>query len=154
FFADEKRVVTVPDLHGLDTTEALRKVNEVGLRLAVDDAAKSPYDASVPFNHIVRQDPAAGTQIKTDRKVRVLLSLGAHNLYVPQVVGLTASAAQIKLHEAGITVGDLVYARNAKIPEGTVVAQEATGDGGTVNMLVSGGTLPAVYVTPDLIGKS
>ena len=154
FFADEKHVVTVPELRGLDTTEALRKVNELGLRLVVDDASKSQYDPNVPFNHILRQDPPAGSQIKTDRKVRVLLSLGAHNLYVPQVVGLTAPAAQIKLHEAGITVGDLVYAHTPRTPEGTVLAQEAAGDGGVINLLVSGGVQDAVYVAPDLIGKS
>ena len=140
---DEREVVEVPELYGLDTRQALSEVNQVGLRLVIEDDSKSQYDAHVPLNAILRQDPAAGTRLKADRRVRVTLSLGPHDLYVPRVVGEPVSDAQVQLHESGLTVGALVYIKSRTASENSVIDQqpspEDSAQDGVVNLLVSAG---------------
>jgi len=154
---EEKEIVTVPDLRALDTRTALERVNSVGLRLVIQDDAKSQYDASVPRNHVLRQDPPPGTRLKADRRVSVVLSLGPHDRYVPNVVGEAVSEAQLRLHESGLTVGDLVYVSSARVAENAVIAQEPTSvaeaSDGIVDLLVSSGQSERVWVMPDLIGR-
>lgn len=158
YVTEDRELVVVPELRGLDTTDALRKVTAVGLRLDIAEDSKSQYDATVPAKHVLRQEPSAGTKIKADRRVKVVLSRGPQNLYVPRVVGLTVSEAQIKLHEAGLTVGDIVYVHDSRAADATVIDQDATAagaaPGGVVNLLVSAGGEAPIYVAPDFIGQA
>lgn len=68
---------------------------------------------------------------------------------VPNLVGLTESAAQIALADAGLTVGTVSDVYSATVPEGVVISQNPTAgatmvQGATVNIVVSLGPDPGV----------
>jgi serine/threonine-protein kinase len=155
---EEKEVVVVPDLLGLDTRTALGRVNDVGLILVTEDPEQSQYNDRIPRDHIVRQVPSPGTRLKTGRRVRVALSLGPHASSVPLVQGRQVSEAQIRLNDGGLRVGDLVYVHSSEAPENVVIDQEPSQEAGihdgVVNLLVSAGRREPVYVMPDLINRN
>lgn len=156
-YATAARKVEVPPVLGLDVPSATRKVQGTGLQIDFEADEKNVYDETVPANHVVRQEPAAGSLLKEGRRVRVTLSLGPRNFYVPRVVGQPATTAQVKLQEAGLGPGDVVYAPSVLVPENHVVDQEPPrilpGREARVNLLVSSGALPSTYVMPNLIGR-
>ena len=150
------RAVQVPDVVGLSQATASRRMDAAGLRIQFEEDEKNTFDDRIPPGHILRQDPPAGSKLKQDRKVRVVVSLGPRNTYIPRVVGETLGPAQMKIQQAGLKVGDVVYVASPLATENTVMDQEAartTGADGQVNLLVSSGLSAPVYVMPDLIGK-
>jgi serine/threonine-protein kinase len=156
-FATTTSSVEVPDLTGLNQTAATRKLDDAGLRIRFEEDDRNVFDEHIPRGHVVKQEPGAGSKLKQDRRVRVVLSLGPRNLYVPKVVGETVTAAQIKLQEAGITLGVVVYAPSALVAENLVIDQEPRelppGGEARVSLLVSSGSPPRTFVMADLIGK-
>lgn len=115
------------------------------------------YDARVPADGIVAQEPAAGANLKAHRSVRVWVSLGPRRLTVPAIEGQSLRTARLTLDQLGLPV-----ARLAEVPDptdaGTILAQsppagetDSVGDG--LALLVSRGPRPIDYVMPDLIGR-
>jgi len=151
-----KESVEVPDLTGIEMSEALRQLDEVGLRLQLEEEDPSGFDDVVPAGHVLRQHPAAGSYLKRDRKVRAVLSLGPRDVYVPRVVGEDVTTAQRRLQDAGLKLGDIVYVDHPLVPENVVVDQEpsrvSTGSDGRINLLVSSGGGDDAFVMPDLLG--
>jgi len=151
-----KDSVEVPDLVGLPMPEALRRLDEVGLRIRIEEEGKNAFDDRIPAGNVLRQSPAPGSYLKQDRRVRVVLSLGRRDVFVPRVVGEAATAAQMRIHDAGLRLGDIVYVPSELVPENVVIDQEPTRLTGTesrVGLLVSSGAVPLAFVMPDLLGR-
>jgi beta-lactam-binding protein with PASTA domain len=49
----------------------------------------------VPEGHVLEQIPDKGTQLKANRTVKVLLSLGNRRFAVPNLLGTSLRAAQL-----------------------------------------------------------
>ena len=107
-FAIRGREVAVPDLAGKTEAEAQDILNKSGLALKV---SSKQFSAKVPEGHVLEQIPAKGTQLKTSRTVKVLLSLGNRRFAVPNLLGTSLRAAQLMLNQRRLTVGS----RNAAI---------------------------------------
>jgi len=156
-FATTVESVAVPDLVGLDPPTAIRALNPLGLGIQFEEDEKNAFDDEIPAGHVLRQTPAPGTFLKKSRKVKVSLSLGSRRLFVPRVVGEPVTTAQVRIQEAGLGVGDLVYVSSYMVPENVVIDQEPVrldeSVASSVSLLVSSGRPPGVYVMPDLIGK-
>lgn len=152
-----KGSVEVPQLIGLDMSDAIRKLDQAGLRVHIDEDDTRAFDDVIAANQVLRQTPSAGSFRKRDSSVRVVLSLGPKDVYVPRVVGEAATTAQARIHDAGLRVGDVVYVPSRAVPEGVVMDQEPARLGSSadsvVNLLVSSGAVVSGYVMPDLIGK-
>src|SRR5215468_7975029 len=84
--------VTVPDLAGKSIPEAMGATAERGL-LVQAQAGRARFDAEVPRDRILVQDPAPGALAKPSQVVRVVLSLGPRDLRVPDLTGLPPRAA-------------------------------------------------------------
>src|ERR1044072_1963926 len=84
--ATTARKVEVPGIVGMDVPAATRKLEGAGLHIDFEPEEKNTYDESVPASPVLKQDPPPGAFLKQDRRVRVALSLGSRNLYVPRVV--------------------------------------------------------------------
>ena len=155
-FAIRGREVEVPPLVGKGVDQAKDILTRNGLVFKV---ASSRFSSEVPEGQILAQIPPAGTRLKTNRTVRVLLSLGAQRFAVPNLIGTSLRAAQLTLAQRKLALGKTLYAHTAAGDSSTVVYQSpvpGTQEGAdpSVNILISLGPPTDYYIMPDLIGKS
>ena len=145
---------TVPDVTGMDQTDASIALAEQGLRTG---AVEYAYSDSVAAGTIVEQAPAADTQVKVGSTVNITVSKGQEQGQVPNVVGLSQSDAESTLDAAGFAVVT-TKASSTSVPAGDVISQSpAAGTvmaaGATVTIEVSSGAPNAPKVSvPDLVG--
>jgi eukaryotic-like serine/threonine-protein kinase len=148
------RDVAVPGLVGMALRSASTLAGRRGLELRVEGRR---YDASVPADHVLVQEPPAGATLKAHRSVRVWVSLGSRRINVPPVEGQSARTARVALEQAGLPVAHVVEVAGAT-PEGTVLVQrpppgETDAAETTASLLVSRGPGRDDFVMPDLIGR-
>jgi len=149
------RDVQVPSLSGLTAEEASALLKKNGLVL--EEAARR-NDEHVEAGRILAQDPAPGTSIKLERKVKVVVSLGDKVSSIPELRGGAARKAQITLQQQGMKLGDQVYVYNRRVEENMVIAQDPLPEGAglrdaKIALLVSRGAPPRTYVMPRLVGR-
>ncbi len=150
------RSVTVPDLTGKTTEEASRAALAVGLQV-VEQGSRARYDERVPSGRVLLQQPEAGSLAKPSQAVRIVLSLGARELRVPELTGLAPRAAALKLSRDALVLGPVSWYRDPTAPQG-IVAQDAEAEtlaakGEPVRVLMSRGAPEARIVMPDFVGK-
>lgn len=151
----------VPDVSGLPLARALARLRAAELRPRAQEVPSRE-----PKGIVLRQLPAAGTEVPKESPAIVVVSSGPRLATVPQVVGMTLGQATSLVSNAGFR------ARVARVPgtepEGTVVAQNPRGGaralrGSVVRLNVSmgpgGGTTTVVTTTadeaavPDTVGQ-
>ena len=150
--ASRARDVRVPSLAGLSTDEAKARLADAGLAFGAEPL-KRP-DLTVPADHVLTQDPAPGAVLRRGRTVRVRLSDGARLPALPEVVGLSETAARAKLAEQQVQITAVAEVRGGDLPSDTIVAQTppARTASRSVALLVNRGAQGLTYVMPDLIG--
>lgn len=150
--ASRARDVKVPKLTGLSTDAAKALLADSGLAFGAEPL-KRP-DLAVPADHVLTQDPAPGAVLRRGRTVRVRLSDGAKLPALPELVGLSETAARSKLNEQQVQITATAEVRGADTAPDTIVAQDppARGASRTVALLVNRGAQGLTYVMPDLIG--
>jgi len=146
--------VIVPDLVGKDVVSALELLTDLQLNTKVSG---SEYSQQFPKNHVTFQEPEAGSEIKKDRDVRIMISKGTRNILMPNLVALSEQQARMIMEENGITRGHLSRAFNQNIAKDQIMAQvPAPGvmitRGASVDILVSMGDRAAELKMPDLSG--
>jgi beta-lactam-binding protein with PASTA domain len=148
FVSTGKPKVQVPDVRGKTLSDAISSLNDVHL-----DA--DPHDVfnPAPPQTVVGQNPAGGTQVFTNTKVRLNVSRGPNLISIPNVVGSPFANAQSALKGAGFVV--VRTDAPADQPKGEVVTtdpQVGTSDpkGTTVTVTVSKG--PGTSQVPDVTG--
>ena len=147
--------VTVPTLLEKRIPEAGALAARQGLLLRVEGRRN---DAKVPADRIMSQEPEPGSTLKTQRTIRVWVSLGPRRLTVPPVEGESLRTGRLSLEQAQVPVGRVVEVSDGAA-EGTILQQHPppgetdslAGDG--ASLLVSLGPQNRDYVMPDLIGK-
>ncbi|WP_051988101.1 Stk1 family PASTA domain-containing Ser/Thr kinase [Janibacter hoylei] len=141
----------VPDLGGRTASQATADLEAEHLGVGRTTRA---YDADVPKGQVVSSSPAAGTELKRDATVDIVVSRGPQPIVVPGVTGTTAEAATTKIEGAGLKVsrGDDAY--STTVPKGSVISQSpASGTllpGETVTITVSKG--PEMVAVPEVEG--
>ncbi len=92
--------VAAPNVVGLTQAAATSSITAAGLTLGTVTMQSS---ATVPVGSVISQNPAAGVIVLKAAAVNVAVSSGG--VVVPNVVGLTQSAATTALTGAGLTLG-------------------------------------------------
>jgi len=156
-FAVRGREVEVPDLIGKTQEEAQRILE--AQRLVLRAAMGKRFNETIPEGRILDQNPKPGSRLKTNRSVRILLSLGPRRFPVPNLVGTSLRAAQLTLGQRGFAIGRTLYAHTGDGEPSTVVYQypppgSQEGSDPSVNVLISLGLLEQYYIMPDLLGQS
>ena len=147
--------VSVPSLLGRRVPDAGTVASRHKLLLRVEGKRNDPRMAA---DLIVEQDPPAGSLLKTQRSVRVWVSLGPRRLSVPAVEGESLRSGRLTLEQAGVNVGRILEVSNAA-EEGTILLQRPpAGDTDRLaeegaSLLVSRGPGNRDFVMPDLIGR-
>ncbi|MCL5005292.1 MAG: PASTA domain-containing protein [Acidobacteria bacterium] len=145
----------LPNLVGLPVAQAQKAVDGLGLNLKVEDKL---FSTKVPAGSIVSQMPTGGTHMKPLQDVHVLVSLGAPQVTVPDVIGRSLRVAQITAIQRGLNIGDVAALYWPQTQPNDIVAQNpppsATDlQSPAVNFLVSLGERPPAYLCPSFQGK-
>ncbi len=151
-FAIQGREVSMPNLVGKSSADALAILQGRGLQLKVVDRVYT----SLPANTVARQSPPEGERMKVGQNAHVVLSLGAQNVSAPSLLGESLRVARIQLLQVGLQLGEVTtFAAHAALTD-TILQQ--TPPPGTkaasprVDLLVAQGDVPASYVMPWLVG--
>jgi beta-lactam-binding protein with PASTA domain/sugar lactone lactonase YvrE len=135
--------ITVPNVVGSTQAAATSAITSAGLTVGtVSNAASS----TVPVGDVISENPTAGTAVNGGSAVALVISSGVS---VPNVVGITQTAATSAITSAGLVVGTVTTAPSTTVPSGSVISENPTAGtavngGSAVNLVVSTG--PAKYV--------
>ena len=134
-----EETVTVPEVKGKQLALARQILEDNKLRVNVAET----YDANVPAGQVVSQDPDVGKTVKSDRLVTIYVSKGGESIDMPDLAGLTKSAAVERLQKLGLNLGS-VYEKESSSEPGTVLSHDPTTGtkiirGQVVDLIVSRG---------------
>jgi serine/threonine-protein kinase len=135
-----KKDVRVPHVVGRWRDEAILDVLKAGLRIG---DVREETTTSVADDHVISESPAAGTEVKADSKVDLLIAR-APQVRVPNVVGFTLNAAKAILDKVDLKIGRVEERQNSTVAAGLVISQDPragskAGEGGRVRLIVSKG---------------
>ena len=100
--------VTVPALTGKTFESAQVLIRDLDLRSEVQDS--SNYNPNYPKGAVIEQDPLAGSKVKEDRKIYLILNPSAYRtLAVPDVIRRTFRQAKPTLETLGFQIGSMIY---------------------------------------------
>src|SRR5688500_9408685 len=119
-------VTTIPKVQGYPEEAARALLSDQGLEV-VHDHEEDRYDPLIAIGMVLDQRPRSGSLVKRGSAVQLVLSLGPHQVAVPDVVGEPAQAAQVTLAASGLATGEVrtVWADGAAA--GQVGMQETAG---------------------------
>jgi beta-lactam-binding protein with PASTA domain len=154
-FAIHGREVTIPKVVGMTPLEAERAVAASGLEVVVE---RQFYSPDIPEGRIMSQVPLPGVKVRRGWSVRVAQSLGPQRVAIPDVTGESERVAELNVRRRGLDLGSIAQVNLPDAPADQVVSQSppAKASGVSVpkiNLLVSRGPEPAVYVVPNFVGQ-
>jgi serine/threonine-protein kinase len=147
--------VTVPSLIGRRTAEAGQMAGRHRLLLRIEGRRNDP---KILPDRIVAQEPAPGSTLKSQRSIRVWVSMGPRQIAVPDVEGEGLRTARLILERTQLPLGRVVEVTDPAL-EGTILMQHPLPGQTAVlasegaSLLVSMGPGHGDYVMPDLIGR-
>jgi eukaryotic-like serine/threonine-protein kinase len=148
----------VPDFTGLTKEEALAKATLSRLRYEVTD---SVFIMTREPGIVIEQNPSAGTYVKPNRRVFVVVNaLNPKLVETPNVVGVTLRQAKSRLEMQGFRIGALHFKpdlavntvleqrfQSSRIAPGTLVPM-----GSRIDLLLGQGLANERTVLPRLVG--
>lgn len=148
-------MVTLPDLVGKTLEEAKVELTKQRLSLSLRSVQ---FDNQYQRGEIIHQNPSAGSKIKINKGVKVILSAGSEKVIVPNLEGKTLKSATQILKDAGLRRGNTSQVHSSHYAAGKIIAQypqllEKVGQNTPVSTLFSQGEREKKYLMPDLIGK-
>ena len=112
--------VAVPDIVNMTPEEAEEYLEEFNLKLEVEDERS---DADVEKGRIIEQDPEANELVKEGRTIHVVVSMGAEDVEVPELEGLSESEAKVELENLGLELGRVTWGNDPDMPADVVIRQ-------------------------------
>tara|TARA_B100000767_G_scaffold54090_1_gene49748 strand:- start:1946 stop:2365 length:420 start_codon:yes stop_codon:yes gene_type:complete len=98
----------VPSLTGKSYQVAKTLLQQNDLRSEVQDS--SNFNPRYPKGTVIEQDPLAGSQVKEDRKIYLILNpSGYRSFAVPDVIRRTFRQTKPTLEALGFQIGSLTY---------------------------------------------
>ena len=145
----------VPNIVGMKQDEAKKLVESKKLNFVVGAKEKSDK----PEGTVIECFPKAGTKVKVNSDVRVIISEGTDTMGVPNVVGIDLNTAKNIISSSGLSVGNISYRYSDTVSQGQVISQDPEADskvkdGAKVNLVVSKGAEVKYVTVPDVSGRS
>lgn len=146
--------VIVPDVVGKQMTLARQILEDKNLRVNIAEE----FDATVPPGQVVSQSPEANATVKSERLVTIYVSKGGEDMEMPDLKGLSRSAAESRLQKMGLKLGS-IYEKHSAEEAGTVISTDPSkgvkiNKGATVDLTVSKGEKTKKVAVPDVTGAS
>jgi eukaryotic-like serine/threonine-protein kinase len=148
--------VPVPQLKGLNITDAVNKLEEQGFNFHVDTIYVGDKDPGT----IIEQDPDAGTLVKAGRIIYLtMVTLQAPPVALPEIEQIPYIQAVSMLTNAGLKVGDTTYRSDiatvvleVKLNGQTIRPGMKIPKGSRIDMVLGDGKGATEQEIPDLIG--
>ena len=143
---------SVPNVTGQVRGEAEKALQGAGLVLG--NVAKA-FDATIPADTVVSQDPVPGASVEPNAEVSLVISQGpAFTVKAPRVTKQPLALAEQRIEYAKLVVGAASEDFSVTIPTGSVISQDPAGglsvlSGSVVNLVVSKG--PAIVSAPSVV---
>lgn len=150
---EEAKTTEVPNVVGRSESEAEQMIQDANLTVVHGEAQ---YSDNVEEGDVISSDPVAGTEVDEGTEVTIVVSLGAQPATVPNLRGMTASAAEAALADAGLS-GSSSEEYSDSVPEGQIISQsieagQKVDKGTTVSYVVSLGPETTYVAVPGLGG--
>lgn len=150
--------IEVPELLGLSLDEARNRA-DVGALIEVE---QEEYSSDYAAGQICYQSPAKGVTIETDkRKITVRVSLGPETAEIPDVVGMEAESARVRLRQEKFTEISFVTQPSDEVEKGLVISTSpeaftTAALSGEIIVYVSGGrgTVPMEDLTGYTVSEA
>ena len=149
--------ITVPDVSGMSEDAAQKALEDEGLKVGDSEFV---YDDNVAEGDVIGTTPSANSKVTKDTEIIMKVSKGAEKKTVPNIKGMSESAARSALADAGLSVGTVTYDYNDSVAKGNVVSQsldsgKKVSKGTTVDFAVSNGKKPEEKISvPGVTGVS
>lgn len=141
-YTNHGETITVPDVRGMELSEAISFLQNKGLVIKVADS--SVFDAKKGGGIIVEQDPLAEETVKDGRTIYLSITKSiAPTVKMPNLVDVSLRQAEAILKSYGLKVGQLTY-----VPD---LAKNAVLEQRCNNKLISPGALIPQASTIDLV---
>ena len=131
----------MPNLRGLKQSDAIDKLQQMGLRLGSAYETFSDEDSGT----VISQDPRSGTRISKGQSVDITVSKGqkVKKISVPDVKGVPSDRARTMIEGSGLKVGSISEEESTQAA-GTVVSQSPSAgseadSGSAVRLVISSG---------------
>ena len=136
-----KERIGVPNIAGLTQDAATKALIDSGLKVGNLSQA---FDMKIPQGMIVNGNPVAGSQVRRNSVVDLVVSKGAEQVALASYVGKSSDQASNELTSVGFVVKNS-YAYSETVPAGAVISQTpdsgATANkGATIALVISQGT--------------
>ncbi|HEX3913331.1 MAG TPA: PASTA domain-containing protein [Steroidobacteraceae bacterium] len=135
--------VEVPNVVGMTQQAATAAIMSAGLSLG---GFATETDAVVAPGDVINVSPMAGTEVVSGSNVFLTISSGGtpSPVTVPNVVGLTETAAITSIAGAALVLGNVTTVSSTTLASGSIIGQSPTAastveSGSTVNLIVSSG---------------
>jgi beta-lactam-binding protein with PASTA domain len=133
----EPTKIRVPSLVGMKAADARSRLRSLGLR-----STQQPVESRRPAGEVVSQSPGAGAEVREGARVTLRVSTGPAIVAIPDVVGLTETAAIRDLEAAGFVVRVVDEPTIAPTEDATVLQQSplagtSAREGATVTITVA-----------------
>lgn len=153
FFGAE---VTVPNVEKMNIKEADQTLKDAGLKMRI--IAEQP-DEEVEKDCVISQNPGQGQKVKKGREVKVIISTGAEEQKVPNLLGYKLDEAETILRNKGLELGDIRETFDDKYEVNEIVSQNPESgskvpSGSKVDVVISKGKEKNTVVMPKLVGLS
>jgi eukaryotic-like serine/threonine-protein kinase len=141
----------VPDVVGKATSDAANALRSAGFQVST----QAQPDDRVPRDHVISQDPTAGSATAKNSTVRLTVSSGKSQVPVPDVTGQPEPQAANLLGQAGLQVGTVTQQASDTVPSGRVISTNPAPNtqvekGSSVALVVSSGS--ASPQVPNVVG--
>ena len=159
-FTRHNKYKQVPEFTGMHLTEALQAADDYGLRMEINDSLYVPaFDGGT----VLEQKPAAGTEVKSGRRIFVTVnSYHQKMVTVPYVTGYSLRQAKNNLESVGLEIAELRFEED--IAANYVLGQRVNGQevregsdmqvelGSGVVLTIGMNETNATAMMPDLTG--
>jgi len=145
---------TIPSTTGLTPEAAQVAISKSPLTIG---AVTEVFNSDIPAGFVISSTPAAGSSVKRDSKVDLIVSKGIEQVALASYIGKSGEQALNELTEAGFNV-EAGYAFSETTPELAVISQSPAGGttankGGKVTILISKGPrytfIPKTIITME-----
>jgi eukaryotic-like serine/threonine-protein kinase len=147
--------VVVPNTVGINRDEATKILLDSNLNAIVEGPR---YSDEFPIDQVIYQKPEAGSIVKENRRVYIVISGGNPLTIMPYLLDKTLRDAKVSIERMGFVLGNVTEVKSES-KANTIVEQypkEGTNlqKGTKVNLKISVGPNIGMVRVPDLLGKS